>query len=601
MENKKKLKKNVFTNILLLISLICVIVNFIVIILFKNDDNLIINLISSLLLSIFTIFFIFSSLSNNKKKKRYLVCSCLFLIFYSSFNISNNLGLLNILKTGYVDDFTNKSLVDVIKWSEKNKVEINQVYEYSDMIDEYHIIGQNKSSSTPLKNLKDITIVVSEGPNPEKDVVVPNMVDWDCDRVLNYIKKNHLSNVEVDFVSSDKNRDTVIEQSKSGNMKRNDEMKLTFSYGEEENLEEIKLKDLNGMSQFEAEFYLKQHGIKFDTETKFSSKIKRDYIIKTNKKVGDKLKPNSDDDKIKLIISKGPKIKVPNLKKYSMLEITQWVISNKLKLEFNDRYDDTIKANKVIDVNYKEGDEIEEKTLISVSVSKGKLIMQDFGSLDEFRAWALKYSVNYEEKYEFSDDVSEGDVIEYSHKTGDTIKNNDTVVVTISNGSKVKVPNVVGDTKTSVIKKLDDANLKYNFVYEASSKAKDICLKQSLSSGSEVAKGSTITITLSNGKKTSTKSNNSSSSSSANNNTSSNNSSNTPSCDKSKGDYLNIQAGGNGSETKTIITQMNPNHKFSWNMVSACPNGDSSPGNVCSQLEGVWKNYCDSISITIVK
>ena len=49
-----------------------------------------------------------------------------------------------------------------------------------------------------------------------------------------------------------------------------------------------------------------------------------------------------------------------------------------------------------------------------------------------------------------------------------------------------------------------------------------------------------------------------------------------------------------------MIAQLNPNHKFSFNIVSSCPNGDKTPGTVCNQLEGVWKNYCNTISITIV-
>ena len=54
-----------------------------------------------------------------------------------------------------------------------------------------------------------------------------------------------------------------------------------------------------------------------------------------------------------------------------------------------------------------------------------------------------------------------------------TIKNDDTIIITISQGEKTKVPNVVGKTKEDAIKVLEKAKLKYNFVYESNSKTKN--------------------------------------------------------------------------------------------------------------------------------
>lgn len=607
-KKRRKLKQNLVCNFMLFLALVSVIANFIVIILFQKNSETLLSMTASLLLCIFTILFLFSAISNTNKKKGSIIFSSCFLILYSLFQTAVTLDFIPDLKDGYVRDFTNQSLTEVIKWSQKNHVDINQVYEYSDMVDEYSIIGQNKDSSTPLKNLKSLTVVVSEGPNPLKEIVLPDMKNWDADRVVQYIKKNHLNNVDISFVSSDKDRDTLLEQSKSGTMKRNDELKLTFSYGEEENLEPIKLKELVNMSQFDAEFYLKRNGILFDTEKDFSSKFSRDSIMKMNKKSGDILTPNKEEDKVLLTISKGQKIKVPDLSKYSILKITNWIIENKLKLEFNDQYDDTIKEGKVIDVNYKKGDIIEQKTLISVTISKGKLVMENFSSLSEFREWADKYSVNYEEKYEFSNSVKEGEIIQFSHKVGDTIKNDDVILVTISQGEKTKVPDLIGLKKSTIIKKLEAAGLKYNFVYDSSQKEKDICIKQSLTADSEVSKNVTITITLSNGKRESSSNNqNNSSSSSSNSSASSNNtnsgsgnSSGSATCDRSKTIEIDLYTGNNGAQTKTMIQTANPNIKFNFNLVNQCSNGSTASGSVCNANELRTANYCDTYTVVIV-
>ena len=50
---------------------------------------------------------------------------------------------------------------------------------------------------------------------------------------------------------------------------------------------------------------------------------------------------------------------------------------------------------------------------------------------------------------------------------------------------------------------------------------------------------------------------------------------------------------------------MNPNHKISYNMVKSCPNGDTTPGTVCSISGGVSDgdivSFCTNITITIVE
>ena len=86
------------------------------------------------------------------------------------------------------------------------------------------------------------------------------MIGWNTDDVLKFIKDNHLTNVLVDFVKDNSKINTLIEQSETGNIKRNDEVKFIFSYGEERSYSEVKIIDLTDMSTFDAEFYLKQYG-----------------------------------------------------------------------------------------------------------------------------------------------------------------------------------------------------------------------------------------------------------------------------------------------------------------------------------------------------
>ena len=526
-KNLNKRKRHPIVNFMLFLTLISSILYFLSIIIYKENDLNIINLlISVLLLFIFTIFFILMSIKSNNKKKNIIFISSFFLTLYNVFGILTTTNILVIPNNNKVVDFSNKSLSEVVLWASKNNITLNQEYEYNDMIPEYNIIFQNKKAGTSIKKIKELTVSVSEGPSPYKEVIVPDMTTWDSDRVLSFINKNYLSNISLEFVNSDKEKNTVIEQDKKGNLKRNDEIKLTFSYGEEE-INEVNLSNLCGKSKFEALFYLKQNKINFEIKEDFSNSVKRGYVMSQDIKPGKLIKVS--DDKVVLTISKGKKIKVPNLVNMSVTEITNWIIKNRLKLEFTDKYDDKIKDNKVISANYKKGDIIEQGSTVNIVISKGKLVMPKFSSIVDFYEWADKYSIKYEEKHEYSDTVAIGEVIKYSVSSGKTIKNDEVITVVISDGKECSVPNIIGLSKSDAISKLKRANLGYNFVYQNSNKVlKDKVISQSISAGSKVSSGTTITVIISNGKKEVTSNNSSSknNNSSSNGNNSSNNNSN---------------------------------------------------------------------------
>ena len=329
------------------------------------------------------------------------------------------------------------------------------------------------------------------------------MIGWNTDDVLKFIKDNHLTNVLVDFVKDNSKINTLIEQSETGNIKRNDEVKFIFSYGEERSYSEVKIIDLTDMSTFDAEFYLKQYGIKYEFDYDFSDTIERGHVIKQDALAGSMVSISGDGAKlVKVTISKGPKIIVPDLKAMTLSEITEWVIKNNLKIEFKDRYDDTVLENGVADANYKKDDIVEEGTLIIITVSKGKLVMEKFESYSQFREWADTYGIKYEEKHEFNNDIPTGEVVKYSYEVGSTIKNGDVVIVTISDGKKISVPNVVGITKEQATNKLRNAGLGYSFVYKYDNNvAKGKSISQSIRAGSEVSQGTTVTVTISNGVK----------------------------------------------------------------------------------------------------
>lgn len=580
----KKKDKTGFMNFTLVILLLSSLVYLVMNLFYGNGDEAILSLISSGILLLFTSLFVCVGFSIGRRKKSLVTLCSILLIGYFGYNIVTDCFING---GDRVLNFQGMSLTEVMEWSDDKNIELIQDYEYSDMIEEYHIISQDVLVGTLVKDVDTLTVAISEGPSPYKEITIPNMVDWDSDSVLEFIMENHLSNVEVEWIESDQKQDTVIEQNTVGTLLRNEKLKLVFSAGEVIESSEVKVIDFTDMSQIEIIFFLEKNHIKYEFDYDFSSKIKKGYGVRQSVEAGTLI--NTSDEKIVITLSKGQEVTIAELKGMSISEVTEWIINNKLKLQFKEAYDDETLENYVIGCDYAAGDKVAEGTTITITISKGQLKMQSFDNLNAFRIWASTYSINYQEVYEFNDSVKQGDVISYSHQAGDVIKNNDTIIVTVSNGEKISVPNVIGLSKSDASKKLSSLGLGYNFVYSYSnSVASGYVIKQSMSAGSEVAAGSTVTVTLSKGKQPTSSNSNGSSSS--------------VSCDTSKGSELNIQAGSSGSQTQSMIKQLNPNHKFSFNFVSACPNGDANPGAICSgNLDGVWKNYCDTISITVVQ
>jgi serine/threonine-protein kinase len=104
---------------------------------------------------------------------------------------------------------------------------------------------------------------------------------------------------------------------------------------------------------------------------------------------------------------------------------------------------------------------------------------------------------------QYSDSVKKGYVISQTPDSGEKEEYGGTVYVTVSKGvMKSTVPNVKGLTKEKAKTKLANAKLKCKVVKEYSSKvAKGKVIKQNKKANSKVKHNTTVTITVSKGKK----------------------------------------------------------------------------------------------------
>lgn len=436
------------------------------------------------------------SIKNKKGTGIINVCSLL-IIGYCIINILILTNIINLPKDEYVPNFYNQSILEVNKWKKENNIKVNENYEYSDNVLKDYIISQSIMPPTLTKNIKEITITISLGPDLNKEIIIPSFIGLKYDEVLKYIEENHLSNVKIEYQKSEKDPDTVISQSKSGTLKRSDEITLVFAK-ETDELNEIEIIDFTNKSKLYATSWLEKYGFKVEINEDYSDEINEGYVI--NQNVKNEVK-NPKTDTITLTISKGKKVLAPDIASMNIDEINKWAIENNVKINYIEEYSDDKKLGDVISSSVSEGNLIDKDKKVEIKVSKGKLEMIKLTTISEFTNWAENNNVSYDINYENSDTVKKDDIIKCSHKTGDTIKKDDTVIITVSRGKVITIPNFVGMAKNDIQSKCANINLSCNFKNGGLTEntKKDIAISQSKKSNTKVSEGTSLTITLSAG------------------------------------------------------------------------------------------------------
>ncbi len=203
--------------------------------------------------------------------------------------------------------------------------------------------------------------------------------------------------------------------------------------------------------------------------------------------------------------TKAKDIQTPKLVGLQQDEAKQLAESQGFVFEVGEeKYDSEIEKGTIISQNpeYKENFTIKEKSKITVVVSLGQQMtivpkvkgMQKEEAISALEEALLEYDI--EEKS--SKEVEAGYIIEQDIEPEEEVAAGTKVKLTLSTGvEKVTVTNVQGQTEAKAKKALEELGLKVEvFEKEEPSKDNGLVLNQSIDAGTEVEKGTTITITV---------------------------------------------------------------------------------------------------------
>ena len=464
-----------------------------------NEENYMLEIINAIFLVILLLLIGLLIFGEKKLKNISSIFISLFIEIILGFNILAYKNIIELPTALIMIDFKDTLLTDAYKWADDKNIKINVTYEYIDNVEEGHIITQDINPNTLLKEIKEINLIVSSGPNYDKELILSNMVGSNIDSLLEFINTNHLNNVNINYEANDTEKDIVISQSTMGEIKRNTSVTFTLSLGNPNSLKPINIEDLTNKLEFDATLYLKRNGINYNLSYEFSDNIKRGYVISQDKEKNTSLTPLKDS--VNLVISKGSKIIVPDFSNKDLDDVINWIINNNLKITFTNKYDINIEKDKLIGINFNKDDVIEENTRIVVTLSNGALKVPGFNSFNEFLSWANTYNIKHSEEYEYNDSVSKGNIISMSKQKDEKINpDNDVINIKISYGSPIVIPNFYGKSKGEIQSTCSKIGLSCGFYYTGYSNiCNDCSTNQSIGYGNKVVSGTYMNIGLSNG------------------------------------------------------------------------------------------------------
>jgi len=272
----------------------------------------------------------------------------------------------------------------------------------------------------------------------------------------------------------------------------------------------IRIVDFTSMTQDQLLAWSQENDIKIVTEEVYDDTVELGKVLSQNVIVGERLFAGSS---VKVTLSKGPNpdvmVTLIDFTGKDIGEIQQFIENNKLLAA-------TIGFEKSTEVGSAYFIRLETT---STSVKRGQAIkfFISTGSKDELTTilvpdfteytrtqistWGTTNNIKTNFIDEFNNDLASGKVISQSQAANTQVYDGSSITVKLSLGAGVVLENMVGKSKSTIDKFINDNGLKVNYSYTYSStQNKDLGISMSPSASTKVGNGSTVNITLSLGK-----------------------------------------------------------------------------------------------------
>ena len=361
------------------------------------------------------------------------------------------------------------------------------------------VISQSIKRDTQVTPGTSVELVVSTGP-AKKDV--PDITGMDEAAAKSALSALGLI-VNVSYANSDTVASgKVISQSITGSKaaKKGDSVSIVVSSGEVL----FAVPNVVGSDRATAESALKSAGFKVEVADQYSDTIEKDKVISQSETAGTNIKKNST---VLIVVSKGMQtVTVPNVVGKDSSSAQKAMTDAGLSVSIQEQASDTVAAGKVISQSTAAGSSVKPGTPVTLIVSSGMPKVTVPNVVGSDRATAEKAlsdnGLTSSVSEQYSDTVAAGIVMSQTVAAGSSVNKGSRVEIVVSRGPEnAGVPNVVGSDISSARSALEAAGFKVNEGTRQYSDtvAEGIVISQDVAGGSQVKKGTTVTIIVSKG------------------------------------------------------------------------------------------------------
>ena len=395
-------------------------------------------------------------------------------------------------------DFAGESKSAVEAWAAVNNMKVTYSTAFSDTVASGKVISQSPEDGTIVQTGGTVSVTISAG----KAVKLEDLSGKTKEQVEAWAKENGVKVEFIEYYAQKTEEGKVISTSpSSGNVSENTTIKVYISLGY------VKMIDFTGKKEADVKKWVetvnksineKSSHISYKIVKSETNEEDAGTILKTNPAKDAKVEFSTvitvtvAAEKTAEVVSKS-NITVAELKTY--VESLDMVLGKATASS----YSDTIAKDKVIKSDsgtLKTGTEINYTVSLgayspTASSFDGKTKSEVTSTISTANASGAGWSTSFTE--EFSSTVASG-------KTFGCTISNKTVTCKISKGAGVTVPNYVSENrKPCSTDSCTVDNLKVTMKYEYNSAASGTVIKQSLTAGTIVASGTSITVTVSKG------------------------------------------------------------------------------------------------------
>lgn len=277
----------------------------------------------------------------------------------------------------------------------------------------------------------------------------------------------------------------------------------------------IKVIDLVGRSQTEAQLWASQNGLNLQSEEVYSDEVEAGVIISQETPANSKVKKG---DFVYVTVSLGPDLSVtlplPNLMDMTKDEVDAWAAENFMtKVRVTTEFSATVPTGKVIRYEINDntvvGDEVRRDTPIYVIVSKGIDTTVEQIEVPDFKTMTLSESYIFANdnglvlvvEQEYDDYVPEGSIISQSVKAKEKVPEGTEIKLVASKGKMVEIPDFSDYTKELATSVAAELGIPVTIVEEYSGSSAGSLISQSIPAGTVYEKGDYLELYYSLGNK----------------------------------------------------------------------------------------------------